>query len=77
MELSQLHKPKNSQTAWVLAVVLFFSGLTFSSPSFARERQVKARIELVPSTGDRSTNAFSSKHFPPSQKPDRFIEFYV
>jgi hypothetical protein len=66
MQLSHLTKPKSSHTAWLLAVVLFFSGLSFSSSSsaYARERQVKARTELVVSTKNRSGKTSSPKHHP-------------
>lgn len=65
MQRIQLTKPKSGHTAWLLAVVLFFSGLSFSSSvAYARERQVKARTELVVSTKNPAGKTFSPKHQP-------------
>jgi hypothetical protein len=77
MKLSQLNNGKNNKTTWLLAIVIFFSGLSFSSPTaYARERQVNARTELVLSTRNRSSKANSFKNFFfPHKTENQYTEF--
>jgi hypothetical protein len=68
-------KVKSRHAAWLLAVVLFFSGLSFSSPvAYARERQTKARTELVLSARKQSILSSSPYAFPPPTVAIQFIE---
>jgi hypothetical protein len=65
MALRLLSKTKNRYTTWVLALVLFFSGLSFSgSICYAKEGQVKARTELIVSVKVNLRRATSLRRAP-------------
>ena len=74
MTISPFPKTKNSQTAWLLALVLFFSGLSYSSPSYARAARVKAGTELVLSPRNNSAKTF--KWFSLSQQTEQISSAY-
>ena len=83
MILRKLMEKKNSQATWLLVIVLFLSGFSFSlSTGYAKADHVKAKTELVVSGKTKSKKSFfygqyASSFAPVAVKPSFSTSYFI